>query len=206
MAEGIRRPEVGSSKTTEGTGEGERQAQASGGGAVAGQADSQGYCGGKLLSPERRRCAVEHARAEYEVSEREACRGVRQWRGTQRYLPLRRTDEDRLTQAILVLAGKYGRYGYRRITALLQHAGWPGGKDRGQRIWRREGLKVPQKQRPRGRLWLGDGSCIRLRPERGEHLWGYDFLKAMTHDGRALRILVVIDEYTRECLAIRVAR
>ncbi|MGB8725939.1 MAG: IS3 family transposase, partial [Candidatus Sulfotelmatobacter sp.] len=162
--------------------------------------------GGKLLSPERRRCAVEHAREEYEVSERRACRVVRQWRGTQRYLPLRRTDEDQLTQAILDLAVKYGRYGYRRITALLQDAGWPVGKDRVQRIWRREGLKVPQKQRPRGRLWLGDGSCVRLRPERANHVWSYDFVKAMTHDGRALRILVVIDEYTRECLALRVAR
>jgi transposase InsO family protein len=119
---------------------------------------------------------------------------------------LRRTDEDELTQAILALAAKYGRYGYRRITVLLQGAGWPVGKDRVQRIWRREGLKVPQKQRARGRLWLGDGSCVRLRPERANHVWSYDFVKAMTHDGRALRILVVIDEYTRECLALRVAR
>ncbi|MGA7645367.1 MAG: IS3 family transposase [Terriglobales bacterium] len=162
--------------------------------------------GGKLLSPERRRCAVEHAREEYEVSERRACRVVKQWRGTQRYLPLRRTDEDELTQAILALAAKYGRYGYRRITVLLRDAGWQVGKDRVQRIWRREGLKVPQKQRARGRLWLGDGSCVRLRPERANHMWSYDFVKAMTHDGRALRILVVIDEYTRECLALRVAR
>jgi transposase InsO family protein len=89
---------------------------------------------------------------------------------------------------------------------LLQNAGWPVGKDRVQRIWRREGLKVPQKQRPRGRLWLHDGSCIRLRPERANHVWSYDFVKAMTHDGRALRILVLIDEYTRECLALRVER
>jgi transposase InsO family protein len=149
---------------------------------------------------------VEHARQEYEVSERRACRVVRQWRGTQRYLPLRRTDEDQLTQAIHALATKYGRYGYRRITALLRSAGWQIGKDRVQRIWRREGLKVPQKQRARGRLWLADGSCIRLRPERANHVWSYDFVKAMTHDGRALRILVVIDEYTRECLVLRVAR
>jgi len=83
---------------------------------------------------------------------------------------------------------------YRRITVLLQSAGWQVGKDRVQRIWRREGLKVPQKQRPRGRLWLGDGSFVRLRPERANHVWSYDFVKAMTHDGRALRVLVVIDE------------
>ncbi len=149
---------------------------------------------------------MEHAREEYEVSERRACRVVRQWRGTQRYVPLRRTDEDQLTQAILALAAKYGRYGYRRITVLLRDAGWQVGKDRVQRIWRREGLKVPQKQRARGRLWLGDGSCVRLRPERANHVWSYDFVKGMTHDGRALRVLVVIDEYTRECLVLRVAR
>ena len=149
---------------------------------------------------------MEHAQEKDVVSERRACRVVRQWRGIQRYLPLRRTDEDELTRAILALGAKYGRYGYRRITVLLRNAGWAVGKDRVQRIWRREGLKVPQKQRARGRLWLGDGSCVRLRPEWVNHVWRYDFVKAMTHDGRALRILVVIDEYTRECLALRVER
>ena len=75
-----------------------------------------------------------------------------------------------------------------------------------QRIWRREGLKIPKKQRPRRRLWLNDGSCVRLRPERANHVWSYDFVSAMTHDGRTIRMLTMIDEYTRECLAIRVAR
>jgi putative transposase len=117
-----------------------------------------------------------------------------------------RTDEDALTRNIVALASEYGRYGYRRITALLREAGWHVGKDRVQRIWRREGLKVPQKQRPRRRLWLNDGSCVRLRPERPNHVWSYDFVSAMTHDGRTLRMLTLIDEYTRECLAIRVAR
>jgi putative transposase len=149
---------------------------------------------------------VEHARQEYHLSERYACRLLGQWRGTQRYEVIYRTDEDALTKAIVALASEYGRYGYRRITIKLREAGWPVGKDRVQRIWRREGLKVPQKQRPRGRLWLNDGSCVRLRPERANHVWSYDFVKAMTHDGRALRLLVLLDEYTRECLAIRVAR
>ena len=90
---------------------------------------------------------------------------VKQPRGTQRYRPTQRDDEDRLTQAIVTLAGRYGRYGYRRITALLQRTGWSVGKDRVERIWRHEGLKVPKKQKPRGRLWLNDGSCVRLRPE-----------------------------------------
>jgi transposase InsO family protein len=117
-----------------------------------------------------------------------------------------RADEDALTQAILAFAAQYGRYGYRRITSLLQKAGWSVGVDRVQRIWRREGLKVPQKQRPKSRLWLNDGSCIRLRPERRNHVWSYDFVEAQTHDGRRLRLMTLIDEFTRECLAIRVAR
>ena len=149
---------------------------------------------------------MERARQKYGLSERHACRLLGQWRGTQRYGPLRRTDEDALTRAIIALATQYGRYGYRRITALLQSAGWQVGKDRVQRIWRREGLKVPQRQPKRGRLWLNDGSCVRLRPERANHVWSYDFVSARTHDGRTLRLLTLIDEYTRECLAIRVAR
>jgi len=117
-----------------------------------------------------------------------------------------RADEDALTQAIIGLASEYGRYGYRRITWLLRDAGWAVGTDRVQRIWRREGLKVPSKQRPRSRLWLNDGSCIRLRPERRNHVWSYDFVEAQTHDGRKVRLMTLIDEFTRECLAIRVAR
>lgn len=117
-----------------------------------------------------------------------------------------RADEDALTQAILALAAQYGRYGYRRVTELLNRAGWDVGTDRVLRIWRREGLKVPRKQRPRSRLWLNDGSCIRLRPERRNHVWSYDFVEAQTHDGRKVRLMTLIDEFTRECLAIRVAR
>ena len=149
---------------------------------------------------------MERARQQYGMTERHACRLLEQWRGTQRYEPIQRNDEDALTRAIVTLATKYGRYGYRRITALLRSAGWQVGKDRVQCIWRREGLKVPAKQRPRGRLWLEDGSCVRLRPERANHVWSYDFVSAMTHEGRTLRILTLIDEYTRECLALRVAR
>ena len=145
-------------------------------------------------------------RERYRVTERHACRLLGQWRGTQRYLPTQRDDEDRLTRTIIELASRYGRYGYRRITALLKEAGWRVGRDRVERIWRREGLKVPQKQRPRGRLWLNDGSCARLRPERENHVWSYDFVSATTHDGRTLRMLNLIDEYTRKCLVIRVAR
>ncbi|MDE1160631.1 MAG: IS3 family transposase [Acidobacteriaceae bacterium] len=161
--------------------------------------------GGKLLSPERRRCAVDHAQQKG-MSERWACRVVKQPRGTQRYRPTQREDEDQLTQAIVVLAGQYGRYGYRRITALLVHAGWKVGKDRVERIWRREGLKVPKKQKPRGRLWLNDGSCVRLRPMHRNHVWSYDFVSVRTHDGRTARTLNLIDEHTREALIVKVER
>lgn len=140
------------------------------------------------------------------MSERHACRLLGQWRGTQRYITTQRDDEDALTRAILQLASQYGRYGYRRITAPLQRAGWNVGRDRVQKIWRREGLRVPEKQKPRGRLWLNDESCVRLRPEHENHLWSYDFVSGRTHEGRTLQVLTLIDEYTRKCLARRVAR
>jgi putative transposase len=149
---------------------------------------------------------VGHAREEHGLSERRACQLVNQPRGTQRYQPTQRDDEDALTRAIIALASQYGRYGYRRITVSLREAGWRVGKDRVERIWRREGLKVPQKQKPRGRLWLNDGSCVRLRPERPNHVWSYDFVSTYTHEGRTVRMLNLIDEFTRKCLAIHPGR
>lgn len=142
----------------------------------------------------------------FEVSERKACRIVGQSRAVQRYVPTVRADEDALTQAIVALAAEYGRYGYRRITALLQASGWQVGRDWVQRIWRREGLKVPKKQRPRGRLWFNDGSCVRLRPEYPHHVWSYDFVHHTTEDGRSLRLMTLVDEFSRQCLAIKVGR
>jgi transposase InsO family protein len=158
------------------------------------------------VSPERRRQAVDAAREKYDLSERSACRIVGQPRGTQRYVPTLKPDEDELTRNIVYLASEYGRYGYRRVTALLNDSGMVVGKDRVQRIWHREGLKVPQKQPKRSRLWLNDGSCIRLRPEYPNHVWSFDFVEAQTHDGRRLRLMTLIDEFTRKCLAIRGAR
>ncbi len=140
------------------------------------------------------------------VSERRVCRVLGQHRSTQRKVPCGADDEAALTEDIIALARQYGRYGYRRVTALLRDAGWNVNHKRVERIWRREGLKVPQKQPKRSRLWLGDGSCIRLRPEYPGHVWSYDFVQAHTHDGRKLRILSVIDEASRECLALPVAR
>jgi len=140
------------------------------------------------------------------VSERRACRVLQQARSTQRHRPRIRDDEARLTQRIIELACAYGRYGYRRIAALLRREGWRVNHKRVERIWRQAGLKVPKKQPKRGRIWLNDGSCVRHRPTHKDHVWAYDFLHARTHDGRPLRMLAVVDEYTRECLAIDVAR
>ena len=111
-----------------------------------------------------------------------------------------------MTDAIVAKAREYGRYGYRRVTALLRADGWHVNPKRVERIWRREGLKVPSKQLKRSRLRLNDGSCIRLRPERKDHVWSYDFVEDRTHDGRKYRILNVIDEHSREALAMRVDR
>ena len=115
-------------------------------------------------------------------------------------------DESRLVARLIEFATQYGRYGYRRITALLRGEGWRVNHKRVERLWRREGLKVPQKQPKRGRLWLTDGSCIRRRAEYRHHVWAYDFVAERTHDGRPPKILTVVDEYSRECLALVVAR
>ncbi len=147
-----------------------------------------------------------HVRQRFDVSERQACRYLGQPRSTQRRRRVVADGEAVLTMAIIGLASQYGRYGYRRITALLRGESWIVNHKRVERIWRREGLKVPMKQPKRGRLWLNDGSCIRIRPCWANHVWAYDLVLARTHDGRAFRMLTVIDEHTRECLAILVAR
>jgi transposase InsO family protein len=140
------------------------------------------------------------------VSQRRACQALGQYRTTQRYIPHIGSEEEKLTGRIIELASWYGRYGYRRITAMLRQEGWQVNYKRVERIWRKEGLKVPQKQPKRRRLWLNDGSCIRLRPEHKDHVWSYDFVMARTSDGRAFRMLNIIDEYSRECLGILVKR
>lgn len=143
---------------------------------------------------------------ELSVSQRRACKVLDQPRSTQRLKPYIPDDEPQLVADIVNLAEKYGRYGYRMITGLLHQNGWQVNHKRVERIWRKEGLKVPKKQPKRSRLWLNDGSCIRLRPQYKNHVWSYDFMTARTADGRAFRILNIMDEYSRECLSISVAR
>ena len=149
---------------------------------------------------------MEHVCKRMRVSERRACRVLRQPRSTQRRHPKVTDDEKRLVSRMIELATEYGRYGYRRITALLCREGWRVNHKRVERLWRREGLKVPQRQPKRRRLWFNDGSCVRRRPEHRDHVWSYDFVQTRTHNGRPVRLLTLIDEYTRKCLAIGVAR
>ena len=189
-----------------GDGSGERTTQACGSEPDVGQPDSEGGSTGKLRSPARRRRCVEVVGDRYGISKRRACRALEQPRSTQRYTATVADDEEALTMAVVRLASRYGRYGYRRVTAMLQWEGWRVNHKRVERIWRREGLKVPAKQPKRGRLWLTDGSCVRLRPQRRNHVWAYDFVALRTSDGKPVRLLTVVDEYTRECLAIHVGR
>lgn len=145
-------------------------------------------------------------RSRLRCSERRVCRALGISRSSLRYVPAPRADEAPLRQAVLALAAQYGRYGYRRVTGLLAQAGWAVSRSRVERLWKQEGLKVPAKQPKRGRLWLADGSCVRLRPAYRDHVWSWDFVMDRTDDGRPLKLMVVLDEWSRECLALRVAR
>ena len=145
-------------------------------------------------------------RTRLDVSERRACRVMGHARSTHRHLARLPDDDPRLGSRMIELATTYGRDGYRRITGLWREEGWTVHHNRVERLWWREGLNVPQTQPKRGRWWLADGSCLRRRPEYRHHVWAYDFLADRTHDGRPLKILTVVDEYSRECLAIVVAR
>ncbi len=140
------------------------------------------------------------------MSERRVCLLIGQAHATQRYQATEPDDGVGLTAAIIGYATQYWRYGYRRITALLRRDGWIVNHKIVERIWRQEGLKVPREQPKRGRLWLTDGSCLSLLPCWPNHVWSYDFVMARTHDDKAFRLLTILDEYTRECLAIEVYR
>ncbi len=141
-----------------------------------------------------------------QASERRVCRVLEQPRSTQRRPVVVGTDEAALREQMIAIACEYGRYGYRRVTALLRDEGWKVNHKRVERLWRQEGLKVPKKQPKRRRLWLNDGSCIRLRPMYRNHVWSYDFVAERTTDGRPIRMLNIVDEYTRECLKICIGR
>jgi len=140
------------------------------------------------------------------VSQRRACKTLGQIRSTQRHEPLKRKADDAARMRIIALAKEYGRYGYRMIWGFMQGEGWKVNHKFVYRVWREEGLKVLSKQPKRARLFLSDGSVVRLRAERKNHVWSYDFVTDQTSDGRTFRTLNIIDEYTHEALACYVAR
>ena len=150
---------------------------------------------------------MDHVRGKPGVSERRACRALHQHRSTHRKLPRGRADEARLAADMIELARQYGRYGYRRIAALWRDAGWLVNDKRVERLWRREGLKVPMKQPKKGRRsalpHLNDGSCVRLRPQYRNHVWSHDFVQCRTDDGKAFRMVSILDEHSRECVMIK---
>lgn len=142
----------------------------------------------------------------FEVSERRACKVISIHRATKRYEPKEDPVSKIVTPKVIKYASLYGRYGYKRVTALIKRDGFKINHKRVYRIWRKEGLKVPSKQPKRARLWFNDGSCIRKRAEYKNHVWSYDFVHDSTHDGRVIKMLTVLDEFTRESLAIKVDR
>lgn len=143
----------------------------------------------------------------YPISERQACSLVGLSRTAWRYMPVSRDDEESLRAEVIRLASTYGRYGYRMIAGLMRNAGWSTATSaKVGRIWREEGLKIPQKQPPRGRLWLNDGSCMRLRASHPNHVWSYDFVFIRDAYGGKIRMLTMLDEFTRTCLTIHCAR
>jgi len=159
-----------------------------------------------MVSPARRREAVDQSQAALAVSQRRACQVIGQPRSTQRYVAQERDDEKPLVRRILALVQRHPRYGYRRIWALLRAEGHRVNVKRIYRLWRKEGLRVPQKQRKRRRLGCSANGIVRHRAAHRNHVWCYDFVSDQTADGRTLKMLTVEDEYTRECLAIEVAR
>lgn len=140
------------------------------------------------------------------VSERRACAVVGQPRATQRYEPREPDDEKPLVKRMKQLSAEHPRYGYRRVWALLRAEKFRVNRKRVHRLWRREGLRVPRKQRKRRRLGNGGNSCTRRKALYPDHVWSYDFVMDQTGDGRRLKLLPVVDEFTRECLAIEVER
>jgi putative transposase len=132
---------------------------------------------------------------------------IGQPRSSQRYAGRKAQRDRRLAKRMVELSRENPRYGYRRVWALLRREGWPVNKKRVHRLWRQEGLKVPGKQRKRRRLLLlgkSENGCTRRRAEHKDYVWSYDFVMDLTEDGRRLKMMPVVDEYTRECLSIDV--
>ena len=159
-----------------------------------------------MVSPTRRREAVEHLRTQFDASERRTCRVIEQPRSTQRYRPQIKRDEPALVRQMHELVRRHPRYGYRRVWAMLRAAGWRVNRKRIWRLWKREGFKVPRKQRKKRRLGSSANGITRRRPEHQDHVWAWDFIHDRDENGRPLKWFALVDEYTRECLALEVER
>lgn len=159
-----------------------------------------------MVSPSRRREAADHVQEVVGVSERRACKALDQPRSTQRYRPRVPRDEPRLVARMHELVREHPRYGQRRVHALLVREGWRVNGKRVHRLWRREGFRVPRKARKKRRLGSSDNACSRRRPEGKDHVWAWDFLFDRTGDGRRLKWFTLVDEFTRECLALDARR
>jgi putative transposase len=159
------------------------------------------------LSPARRRRAVEHVRERFGISERRACRVVGQPRSSQRYVSTKAINDAALAERMVALSHENPRYGYRRVWALLRREGWAVNKKRIQRLWKEADLKVPaSRKRKRRRLGTSENGCTRKRAEYVNHVWSYDFAMDATEDGRRLKIMPIVDEYSRECLVLETER
>jgi putative transposase len=160
-----------------------------------------------VVTAAQRRQAVRFLQERFSVSERRACRVLGQQRSTQRQQPKgAREGEEQLVRRMLELVRRHPRYGYRRVWALLRREGWRVNRKRVHRLWRQQGLKVPRKQRKKRRLGSSANSCVRRPAEHKGHVWAWDFLHDRTSDGRPLKWFTLVDEYTRECLALEVRR
>ena len=153
-----------------------------------------------MTSPAKKKTAVADAMKKHHTSERRACRALNLNRSGLRYMPVLLPKDGELTNKIIELATNYGRYGYRKITRMVNNLGYNVNHKKVERIWREQGLRVPKRQQKKRRLFLNDGSCIRLRAEHKNHVWSYDFVYDELSNHRSIRWLNIIDEYTRECL------
>ena len=148
-----------------------------------------------------------HLRETFGISERRACRVLNQSRSSQRRVSTKVGKDAALVERMVALSRENPRYGYRRVWALLRREGWAVNKKRVQRLWREAGLKVPAgRERKRRRLGSSENGCTRRRAEYIDHVWSYDFAMDATEDGRRLKVMPIVDEYGRECLALEMER
>ena len=158
------------------------------------------------MSPSRKRAAVDELQQSHSVSERRACQVVGQPRSSQRYAPQVPNDEPQLVADMLQAVREFPRYGYRMVTQKLRQKNWTVNAKRVYRLWRREGLKVPKKQRKTRHSGQHATGCDHHPADHPDDVWAWDFVFDRTSNGTMLKWLVIVDEFTRECLCLNVDR